>query len=132
MDEMLADLERDVVRRATLIDAPAHLLPTYVVSEDLARPHIEREGDSYCFVVKERGVELERRSTTSLDEILYWIFEPVTFSMASDWELANRVEGEDSRRGLFTKQLELLDRLDPIWASRYRLETAKWLAEVGL
>ena len=132
MDTMLADLEREVVQRSALIGAPGQLLSTYVLSEDSGRPHIEREGNSYCYVVRERGVEFERRRTTYLDEILYWIFADVTSSMATRWQLANRVEGEDFRRGLLTKELDLLDRLDPIWASRHRLENAKLLVEVGL
>jgi hypothetical protein len=111
MDPMLASLDAEVGKRAALIGAPARLLPTYV---------------------RENGSEHARRKTTSLDEILYWIFADVTFSLAVTWEVAHRVKGEDVRRGIFTKQLELLEQLDPVWASRSRLENAKWHAEAGV
>jgi hypothetical protein len=41
-------------------------------------PYIEVADDAYFFVSEERGVELERRRTDDLDELLYWIFDGVT------------------------------------------------------
>lgn len=48
-------------------------------------------------VVVERGIEWERRKTNDLDKLLYWIFANLTFSMAVEYELAHRVEGQDFR-----------------------------------
>ncbi|UZW57322.1 immunity 63 family protein [Sphingobium sp. JS3065] len=74
--------------------------------------------DAYYFIVEERGIELERRKTNDIDELLYWIFCGVTFSMASDFELRNRKPGEDSRRQLFAKQEALLGQLSAQWRER--------------
>jgi hypothetical protein len=132
VDQRLQDLQHEVRRLASIIRAPDEKLPTYVSSRDMGHPHVEIEGSSYVYVVRERDTELDRRHTGSRDELLYWMFEAITFSLASDWELLNRVPGEDSRRGLFAKQIELLDRVDPVWASRYRHAHSKRLTEVGL
>lgn len=114
----LREIEETVNRLAGNIGAPGDLLPTYGHSEDFARPHVEVDGRGYHFVVVERGRELERVTTDTLDELLYLIFSGVTFSMASDHELRHRVEGRDSRRLLFATQVDLLTRLSPDWGRR--------------
>ena len=78
-------------------------------------PHVEVL-DGLYYVVTERGEELQRRSTHEADELLYWLLQGVTFSLACDFELRHRVPGQDFRRILFTKQLELLRGLDPAGA----------------
>jgi hypothetical protein len=84
-------------------------------------PYVEVD-EAYRFIIEERGVEVVRRTTSDLDELLFWIMRGLTFSMAWDFELRNRREGEDSRRQAFAKDLELLERLSPPWAERQRLE----------
>lgn len=84
------------------------------------------------WVVQERGIELERRTTLNRDELLYWVFQSVTFSMAADWEVLRRDHTEDFRRALFTKQFELLGRLHRPWVARRKAELGPILGEVGL
>ena len=114
----LAEVRAQVERRGARIDAPASLLPTYGRTEDFARPHIDVDDRGYHYVVVERGAELERITTQSLDELLYTVFQAVTFSMACAYELRHRVGGKDSRRLMFQTQIELLGRLEPRWARR--------------
>jgi hypothetical protein len=84
-------------------------------------PYIEA-GDAYHYVVEERGVELERRQTGNLDELLYWILADATFSAACSFELENRKPNEDSRRQLFARQEALLEQISPGWAQRKAAE----------
>jgi hypothetical protein len=84
--------------------------------------------DAYYLVVTERGLELERRRTEDVDELLYWAIEGLTSSMSLNYELANRREGEDSRRQAFSKQVELLATISPAWAERQRREQAEILS----
>jgi hypothetical protein len=93
---------------------------------------VEEADGVFSLVVVERGEETGRRVADNLDELKYWVFEGVTFSMASDWELEHRVEGQDSRILLFEKQLELLGLLSARWPERYRREHRGVLREVGL
>lgn len=116
-----------VEQLAGSISAPADHLPTYGKSSDSARPHIEID-DRYHWIVVERGEELERRSTLILHQLLYWVFASVTFSMACDYELTHRRRGEDVRRIIFRRQLELLRSLDPSWAKLRAAELAVTLA----
>jgi len=100
-----------------VIDAPAHVLPTFGYSEETGRPHIEVHGGRFHHVVVERGREYERFSTTSVDDLLYRVFCDVTFSMAAA-QLAVTEVTEGTRRRILRRQLELLERVDPSWASR--------------
>jgi len=105
-------LRKKVNELAKLINAPNQILPTFETSEDFARPHIEKQGNEYHFVVVERGQEHQRKRTSDFDEILFWIFDGVTFSMATEIELKNRNENEDFRIQLFKIQEELIGKIN--------------------
>ena len=49
---------------------------------------------------------------------MYWIFEAVTFEMASRYEVINRVPNQDFRKLLFAHQLDLIERLNEKWKER--------------
>lgn len=115
----LDDIKRKVDAAAIKINAPTDLLPTYGYSRDFAYPHIEVDNTGLMhYVVVERGKELERRTTNNVNDLLYWIFSSVTFSMACTYELKNRIEDKDSRRIMFAKQEELLGVLNNAWQQK--------------
>jgi hypothetical protein len=81
-----------------------------------ATPSVEFWNGKFAFFVSERGVELER-VVGDADEILFRVFESITFSLASTFESRNRVVGQDFRQILFSKQVQLLGLLRPAWAT---------------
>jgi len=126
----LVKIKRKVDSRAVLIGAAGHhSLPTYGHTEDGARPHIEVDSRGYHFVVVERGQELSRFTTHDLDDLLNQVFRTVTFSLACDYELAHRIETQDSRRLLFQREVELLSHLSPSWGQRRASEHQHILRE---
>lgn len=121
----LNQIEAEVNRLAAIINAPGSLLPTYGYSKDLRFCHVEAERNGrLSWVAVERGEELKRHNTSQLDELLYWIFSDITFSMALAFELKHRIENQDFRRIMFAKQRELLGTINPKWkalaSSRHR------------
>ena len=115
----LSDIKEQVETLGERINAPQHLYPTYGRSEDGARPHIEiDDSGNLHFVIVERGQELERQTTTVPNDLLFWIFEGITFSMACAFELANRRHNKDFRRILFSKQEALLGCLNANWQEK--------------
>jgi hypothetical protein len=91
--------------------------------QDFARPYVEIHGAMLHWVVVERGRELERRTTSDLNELLHWVALDATRSMAGSWELGQRWRfpaGRDTRIGWLAKQIELLRRLDAQWAEQLR------------
>lgn len=61
----------------------------------------------YLGNIGDRGL-VTMEKTNSLFEVSYWIFKYQTFSMAFDYERKHRIQGWDSRRIAFEKQLELM------------------------
>ena len=70
----------------------------------------------------ERGKENKHYRSLDINDILYPLFEGITFSLASKYELKNRNEKEDPRKLLWSKQLELLGKIDPLFKERCQKE----------
>jgi len=119
---MFKEIQEKIERLGDKINAPDNLLPTYGHSVDSAHPHIEVSEQGYHYVVVERGIELERKTTSSLDELLYWVFRDVTFSMAIMYRPERRDPKKDFRRLLFANQIELLSLLNQEWAKKKEQE----------
>ncbi len=113
--EKLKEIESKVNELSRIIKADPKLLPTYGYTEDFAHPHIEVDDKGMHFVVIERGQEIYRKTTNNIDKLLYWIFESITFSISSDFELKNRNKREDFRKIMFSKQEELLGLIKSEW-----------------
>jgi hypothetical protein len=129
MEPGLLEVKSIIEGLAEKIGASPNMLPTYGYSEETARPEIQLDSRGYHFVVSERGHETERHITFDLDEILYEVFDGVTFALACTYELNHRVEGQDFRRILFTYQEDLMAQLSPAWAERNKLERDKVLEQ---
>lgn len=123
----LTEIEAEVTRLSERVKAPGNAYPTFGYTADFARPHVEVKDGQYHYVAVERGAEVFRESTSDLDELLYWIFEGVTFSMACAYELEHRIPGQDFRRLMFSKQVELLTSIDPAMGRRVEDEIAQTL-----
>jgi Immunity protein 63 len=123
MKVTLADIKILIDNLARKINAPQNLLPAYGQSIDGVHPHIEvdKNGQLYYLIV-ERGEELKRDFAGDTNDLLYRVFSGVTFSMAVDFELNNRIDTEDCRRQMFSKQQELLATLDKDWGKRIEKE----------
>jgi hypothetical protein len=119
----LDDIKKKVDELAIKINAPTNLLPNYGQQTWDAHPYIEVDNLGFMFyIISERGQEFERKMTDKIDDLLYWIFANVTFSMASDYELKNRIEDKDCRRIMFDKQEELLGQLNENWRLKENAE----------
>jgi len=117
----LTEIKNIIEQLAVKICAPTYLLPTFGHSNDDARPHVEidKNGQLY-YVVVERGKECLRHSALDLDDLLYRVFEGITFSMASKIEQKKRVPEQDTRRIFFVEQEKLLGELNKEWQLRKR------------
>ena len=75
------------------------------------------------YVVKERGQETTRKTTEDEEQLLYWVFFPVTSQKASYWELQNRtntsLSGVSERTyNRLKKHQELMALLDESWGEQ--------------
>ena len=125
----IATIRKRVREYGKKIDAPKEFLTVRATTDSLGRPHVEIDHSGYHFIVCERGNELERRTTKDLQTLLYWIFELIVFQMASEYELHHRKPVEDFRKVLFSKQLDLFEKLDAQWFALKRKELEDILEE---
>ncbi|MHC0441417.1 Imm63 family immunity protein [Flavobacterium sp. 3-210] len=123
MKYSLEDIKKKVNELALKINAPTNLLPDYGQQIWDANPYIEVDNLGLMYyIISERGQEYERLITDQIDDLLYRIFSSVTFSMASDYELKNRIDDKDCRRIIFDKQEELLGVLSDSWKQKEKAE----------
>jgi len=125
----LSQVKRRVEQMARIIGASRDILPTFGHSEHSGRPHVEVDASGYHYVVAERGNEHQRHTTLDLDELLYDVFQSVTFELACKYEQSHRVYSKDSRRITFQYQEELLSQLTPSWGERRKHEHERILEQ---
>lgn len=100
---------------------PERYLKVFNESPQDGTPHIEKVGDTYCYVVQERGFEFSRRKTYELSELLFWILDDASSKYAFDYEVEHRDVNQDSRRLAFKIKCEVMERIDPQWAEMVRV-----------
>jgi hypothetical protein len=123
----ISTIRRKVKELGKKINAPEDKLRIYSQPPGFGGPYIEIDNNGYHYIVWERGREHERRTTTELDELLYWIISDITFQMACEYELQARASNQDSRRLIFKKQLELLKKADSIFYTQGKQEIQELL-----
>lgn len=104
-----------VYKLGARINAPLYLLLVRDQPASDGTPYIEIGNQTLFYVSSERGFELSRKATSSLDELLYIILDRVVSRLAMEYELINRVKGQDSRRIYFSKRIELMSKIEPKW-----------------
>ena len=90
---------------------------------DCGRPHVEvyPNGELH-YVITDAGETRNRKVTRDHDQLMYWLMRDVTMAAAHEQEIEGRVPGKDVRRQLFSKQLEMLDRMSSKWTAERQKE----------
>jgi hypothetical protein len=125
----LADQQKEYAAALQKMLATPHGFRFQTERADDGSQHVEIVGGQYHLIATERGLELARRKTNDKNELLYWLVADTAFWQAVDFELKNRVEGQDGRRLIFARQLELLEKVNAGWAQIRRKEIDTILAE---
>ncbi len=70
----------------------------------------------YCTGVGDRGRSIPEKKFRSLEDTLFDIYWYITFLVSTDYAVRNKIPGQDWRRPMFSKRLELLKTLgDPYY-----------------
>ena len=104
-----------------------HLLPEINNSNYDALPFIEIWQNVYYYVCLERGVEVFRKQTTDLNELVYMVMESLTFKMAWDWTKLQSNLNADLRLTAFAKQVELMGTINLEYGNRLNTELQKFI-----
>lgn len=122
------EIKKNFLEVCKKINAPQNLVFYNTSPSNWGGAHIKIDKKGYHYIGTERGKEIEHKITNDSDELLYWLLDEVIFSMASEFELSHRIEGQDFRRILFAKSLELFELAgNPKWVEMYKKEVANVL-----
>ena len=112
----LLEIQQIIHKLARPINPPAKAMPTYDNFRYDGTPNIE-VGDSvyYYRAFAEHGELAINRQTANLAELLYWVFEDITYSMAYEFAEKHRTLSSDFRKIYFDHQLDLLEKVNPEW-----------------
>ena len=113
--ENISGIRKKVKELGELIDARNDILIVRTTPDGFGSPHIEIRDNTYHFIISERGAENVHNKTKDINQLLYWIFNPIIFEIAIEYELDNREEGVDFRKMIFSKELELMGKIKPLW-----------------
>jgi len=125
----LKEIEAEYIRHAKRFNIEEPIFPFGEIPDDFGGRHLELGLDgNMALIATDRGNEMERQETHSLDELMYWIFESYAYSRAWDYELNNRHPTHDSRRIAFAKALEEIEKLSQDWRDRLYAEQQEILS----
>jgi len=114
---------------ASQINAPRDLIPSINEPSENAKPYVKLTTSGFRYCVQDRDSIIKDMETADVEELVYWVFADITFVMALAHELQFRRAGQDSRRLIFTHQLQLLEKLEPRWRTRRDLEIQAILSQ---
>lgn len=114
----ISQLQEKIYEIGGIIDAPISMLKVKSSPSWDGTPYIRPSVEGYFYIYEERGVAWKEEGPMDEDSVLYLFFEGVVSSMSLDYELKNRVEGQDFRRVYFSHQIELMSKIGIDWSNR--------------
>lgn len=109
------DIRNAVNRYGMQLGIPSDTLKVFDSPQEDGTPYIQIKGDIFLYVIEERGCIFEKRETSDINTLLYWLMDDVVCAIASEYELNHREPYRDSRRILFSKELQLMKALEWSW-----------------
>jgi hypothetical protein len=119
----IIELELKMIPNECQVDAPFFEKNTERSPEGT---YVFSDSQGYHYVYSERGSESIHKITDDTFEIRYWVVSPIVFTIAGFFERQNRIQGEDIRRLLFEKALEVMSTI----GTSYRKRTEIYIDEV--
>lgn len=111
----LIEIQQLIDKLALQINPPAHVMPTYDNLRRDGTPNIEVGDSLYYYRAFDRGTLSLNRQTDNLANLLYWVFEDITSTMASDYVREHPDSQINSRKARFEHQLMLLEKINREW-----------------
>jgi len=115
----IQNLVVDLGRAGNIPDQYLRIAPA---SPENGSPHIEIHGQTFAYVISERGIEILRREASSLDALLFHIINDIAAKYSYEHECKHREAGKDSRRMVFGMRLVVMHRINVDWARRLKSE----------
>jgi hypothetical protein len=111
----LIEIQQLIDKLALQISPPTNIMPTYDNLKHDGTPNIEIGDSLYYYRAFDRDTVSLNRQTDNLANLLYWVFEDITSTMASNYVREHRDPQINSRKVRFEHQLMLLDKINHEW-----------------
>ena len=112
----LSQIEEMVNKINEKLGIAACELPSYGSGDDRRPSYVKVNKDGYLFFefdpYKDKKNQHLTIKTLDVNELLFEIFKAATRTMASKYELENRIPDQDTRIVLFKKHIEILHSLE--------------------
>jgi hypothetical protein len=118
----LPDLHAQMLAAARRMELPEHLLPRIAMPGGGEGDFIYRDGADFVYCSLERGSRISEHRTAEVDELLYRVFKDRAWTRTYVGLIGQDLSPEDHAARLAEGQLALLERADPRWAERLRVE----------
>jgi hypothetical protein len=122
------DIRNAVDHYGTQLGIPSGTLKVFDSPQGDGSSYIQIKGDTFSYIIEERGCIFEERKTSDINTLLYWLMNDVISTIANDYELKHRDASRDSRRILFSKELQLMKSLEQSWYLQKKKEIDNTLA----
>ncbi len=117
------EIEKEYIRIATFWGEDAKKFPLPLIRDDCGGYHLEISSDStMSLIATERGNINDKKTTQSMDELLYWVFKMRATAKALQYEVKHRVPNQDFRRLYFLQSINEIKKLSDVWADRLKEE----------
>ena len=94
-------------------------------------PYIEETGNGqFRYAFSDGTAAHDERITKNIGDILFWIYSDITLRYACDWIRKNRLNCQNYRMGLISKQLDLLEGIKPEYAERKKKKYRRIFDEI--
>lgn len=120
----IKEIQKNIYSLGSKIGAPPDYLILRILSIGDGSPRFECTDDEEIHrIYEERGVEIQRKIFSDVEDFLYEFFNDVCMKMARSYELENRADGSsDPRRIAFPMAVALIQKISGEWAEKLRKE----------
>ncbi|WP_312142881.1 Imm63 family immunity protein [Pantoea septica] len=124
----IEEIQKEVDEMVSKIGYPPHSVTVFSVTTNDGTPYVSFENEMYNYVSSERGYEFSRKTTKSIDELLYWITSDFVSNISFQYELEHRILGRDGRRMAFPMIIAFMARMNKEWEIKAQKEIDQTLS----
>lgn len=124
----IEEIQKEVDKLVSKIGYPPHSVTVFSVPTNDGTPYVSFENQMYNYISSERGYEFSRKTTKSVNELLYWITLGFVSNISFQYELEHRIPGRDGRRIAFPMIIALMAIMNKEWEVKAQKEIDQTLS----
>jgi len=124
----IEEIQNEIDKLVSKIGYPPHSVTVFSVPTNDGTPYVSFENEMYNYISSERGCEFSRKTTKSIDELLYWIASDFVSNISFQYEFEHRMPGRDGRRMAFPMIIAFMASMNKEWEIKAQKEIDQTLS----